>query len=182
MKPYLIIMSGLPGCGKSTFIDTKLIKLDPFIISRDDIVQALATFSYLTYNEIFKLAPDLIDKILLNDIEDYNKNYNDHSVIWDQTHISAKIRAKNMSKIQNLDKFYKVCIQFMPVDYEEAKPRLDSREGKTIPEHVYQDMHTRLEKARYEEGFDSIITVGSHDGFVYNKEFTGIDNIQDPLL
>lgn len=162
-------MSGLPGCGKSTWIYNVIknkIVTDPIIISRDNVVDDISQAQNLTYNEVFKLCPDLIDILFKRQL---NNITTERDIIWDQTNLTKKVRARNLKQIIELDKFRKICVQFNSTPFEMMTARLN-RPGKTIPELVYNDMILRYEIAQIDEGFDEIWNIGTITGTLMKKQ------------
>src|SRR5258708_7819783 len=98
------MLSGLPGCGKSTFAKTlrhkgdwnKLPDNTLYTISRDFLIDVIGEFCRFTYNEVFQLAPRLIDKMFDRSIDEINSH--EWSVIWDMTNLNAATRKRHLDK------------------------------------------------------------------------------------
>lgn len=173
IENVLFMMSGLPGCGKSTFIERTLQMPCAFagglmIISRDGIIEYIAETFDMTYNDIFNLAPRLIDKLFQDHIDMVNVS-TPQSIIWDQTNLSKKVRAQHLAKITI--PMTKVLIQFEAVPMDYVRDRLN-RPGKTIPEDVYSGMLSRYEVGTLDEGFDEVWRVSTMTGAVVAGKMT----------
>ena len=155
-KPIAYILCGVPGSGKSTWIENLAIRSGYWpkatVISTDNHIETWARVSNQTYSEVFdeyiKTAASLM-------IEDFNisKTFG-QNIIWDQTNVSVKTRAK---KLQMLNGYRKIAVVFKTPDVEELQRRLDSRPGKHIPKHVMKSMIDNFVLPTVEEGFDEII-------------------------
>ena len=156
-RPFAIMLIGLPGCGKSTYVKKAQAVLDGLgvtytIVSSDDYIQAIADASGKTYNEVFR-----------DNVKDAERNVNatlqqaiktDSSVIWDQTNLSAKIRS---GRIKQFPKhYYKLAVVVRCNVDAEWNKRLTSRPGKIIPPNVLESMSKNFELPTLEEGFDEI--------------------------
>lgn len=158
----VIMMIGPAGSGKSTWIKKFLEQNNEdgkyVVLSTDDIFVELGEKEGLNYNEAFaKFKYGDIEKIFyerLNQAVEDGKN-----IIWDQTNLTVKSRAK---KLEKLPKAYKKkCVVFnLPkeVVLERAKnpDRVDS--GKIIPASIIMNMFKQFEMPDQFE-FDKIIEV-----------------------
>jgi tRNA uridine 5-carbamoylmethylation protein Kti12 len=83
--------------------------------------------------------------------------------IIDRTNLTAKSRAKFIQKLK-LHRYEIDCVVFPEVgsealSHEEWKRRLNSRQGKTIPQEVLDRMINSYEIPLKSEGFDNIIFI-----------------------
>lgn len=149
------MLIGLPGSGKSTWVNYQVDHADAqedlYIASTDDYLERIAAEQGKTYNDVFadniKAAEKhmYVQLALATDLG--------HDIIWDQTNLNRKSRAKKLIMIP--DHYEKIAIYFpMPDNLQE---RLDGRKGKTIPEHVMNNMVMSIEKPEKDEGFDMIM-------------------------
>jgi len=166
-KLYMLV--GLPGTGKSTW--TKNFKKKymedqskqafdtntPFvwnlsIVSTDNIIQTIANENRLTYNQMFdNLTYSFAEKIT-HKLSKFAFERND-IVIWDQTNLTVKSRAKKLALVPS--HYKKTCVMFgIPEDLAE---RLRTRVGKDIPDNVMMSMIKSYQYPTLEEGFDDII-------------------------
>lgn len=157
LAPHLIMMIGIPGSGKSTYIK-KILSQNPekdyVVLSTDDLIELWGQERGLNYTQAFaKLNFKQIQKQFDKKFEDALKDKK--NIIIDQTNLTAKSRAKKLSLIP--DDYITTGIVFK-VDPEEVQKRLVKREqetGKSIPSHVVQNMVKSFEMPNYSE-FDEI--------------------------
>jgi predicted kinase len=157
--PELVMLCGIPTCGKSTYVN-KLKKLDYWkdavVLSTDDYIEKQAQRCGLTYNQIFD---DVIDnatrelELEFNMAKDKGKN-----IIWDQTNLSIKTRKKKLSKLPSL---YARGVIYFEISLEEALERNENREGKYIPKSVLKRMWHQFEIPTTDEDFDYVEKVES---------------------
>ena len=147
------MMIGLPGSGKSTYRNELMQQNEiEHCVSTDDLIEKYAEDRNTTYNEVFKeaigTASDKVDWLIEHYVRD------NESFVWDQTNVNAKSRK---GKLMKIPKYYKkVAIVVECENKDEHQKRLDSREGKTIPKHIMENMEKSFEYPTLEEGFDEI--------------------------
>ncbi len=56
--PRIFVLVGPPSIGKSTWIDNEFAEIDPYVISRDDIVEQVAGDRGWAYDDMFVSPPD----------------------------------------------------------------------------------------------------------------------------
>jgi predicted kinase len=154
-NPTLYMLVGVPGSGKSTWIAQNFPDMTGcYVASTDRLLEIYALMRNVTYNEVFKDNIDYANKAMMTHVKDVVMyGYN---IIWDQTNLTPKSRA---SKLAAVPKTYrKIGIFFPTPETEELYRRLDSRPGKTIPEHAIQQMINCLKQPTIAEGFDEIRT------------------------
>lgn len=154
----LIVLVGLPGSGKSTYLKNESWQYSPdtFVYSTDIYIEAEAASEGKTYDECFqdfiKNATSAMDNSLKFAIE------KDKHVIWDQTNMTSKKRRSIVAKFPV--SYYRMCYCIAPPrsteEWNELDKRLASRPGKTIPSHVVRSMFNSYEEPELEEGFDFI--------------------------
>lgn len=157
---FLVVLVGLPASGKSTArqraIDTGAA-CDSYVYSTDDYIDQAAAEQGKTYSEIFEsvigAARHEADRGLRAAISA------GQNVLWDQTNMSPKKRRGVLKRFPA--DYVKQCLCILPpfTDEQEAElvRRLESREGKNIPEHVMRSMRASFVPPSREEGFDSVM-------------------------
>lgn len=140
MRPVCIIMVGIPGSGKSTYTRERLDLDKLFQYSTDDLIEKEAARLGSTYDEVF---PDYIGtatKLAHAGLQDAIREK--RNILWDQTNMSAKKRRKIINTVGR-DYYFVVLFARPPStdqEYAVLEKRLDSRPGKTIPQHVVFSM------------------------------------------
>lgn len=155
-KPVLWMLVGVPGSGKSTWIEKADLEEgrghDTTILSTDCYIEHVARYQGKTYNEVFHDNIKNAQRLMYDDL-DYALSYNSN-IIWDQTNTSRKSRKEKLAKIP--DHYKKIAVFFPTPDIEELERRLASRPGKIIPKGVMQNMIDCLNQPMLEEGFDEV--------------------------
>lgn len=160
--PKLIMMSGIPTCGKSTYvangIDYSELSNEGYTyLSTDNYIQEKANKEGKTYDEIFdytiKEATEEMNKLLEFAIQ---SNMN---IVWDQTNLTVKARRKKLNKIP---KNYEKIAVYRNIPLETAMIRNQERPGKIVPPNVLKDMYKVFEPPTLDEGFDKIVEFGEH--------------------
>lgn len=155
-RPIYIVLSGLPGSGKTTFVADILNKWrhpKPVIVSTDDYIQAIADAKGSNYSAEFKR--------LVADAETYAKAtrqdalQNRRDIIHDQTNLNAKSRMKRIASVP--PEYLKVCV-LVACKESERQERLSRRFGKFIPPEIDSSMRTSQEPVSEKEGFDIVIS------------------------
>ena len=156
-RPVLYMLVGVPGSGKSTWVNRQIEQMDKYYIaSTDRLLEIYASMRGATYDDVFKENIGYAEKAMLTHVKDaimYN-----YDIIWDQTNISRKSRAKKLAMIPNT--YDKIAVFFPTPETGELDRRLASRKGKTIPPYVLDGMVEMLEEPRMDEGFDTIKYIG----------------------
>tara|TARA_R100000951_G_scaffold114595_1_gene119875 strand:+ start:544 stop:1596 length:1053 start_codon:yes stop_codon:yes gene_type:complete len=148
----VICMIGLPCSGKSTYIKQLLEDNENLkVLSRDDIVMELAKSKGIEdYNTAFKEVDQKeVDKLFQRRRNMYIQN--SYSVIIDMTNMGRKSRRKNMHGFKDYAKT--ACV--VMTSLENIHKRNEAREGKTIPDKVFERMSTSFQPPLYDE-FDDI--------------------------
>jgi predicted kinase len=148
-KCYQLI--GVPGAGKSTWVENQEWSKDCVIVSTDNHVEVQAKIQGKTYNDIFKDFMPVAVKMMADDVVKAREAGRD--VIWDQTSTTVKSRTK---KFNMLPDYEHIAVVFATPDPEELDRRLGSRPGKNIPWNVMQGMIKHFEMPTEEEGFKEI--------------------------
>lgn len=149
--PKAYILVGVPGSGKTTWVENQEWAKDCVYISTDKIVEEYAAERGRTYSEVFDsfmpTAVDLmVDEVNLARIQ--NKD-----IIWDQTSTTVNSRSK---KFRMLPNYYHIAVIFKTPDEDELYRRLNSRPGKNIPSYVIESMIENFEMPNEKEGYKEI--------------------------
>lgn len=158
VPPRFIMTVGLPGVGKSTWISGTYEILEdgraPYIVSSDATLELLGARFDMTYNEMFGDFTYSFAERMNFKIARHLFGRGDH-VIWDQTNLTAKSRAKKLAIVP--PHYHRTCLYFItPSDHA---ARLAQRPGKNIPQSVLDKMQATLEVPTYSEGFHEIYGV-----------------------
>ncbi len=152
-KLYMLV--GLPCSGKTTFREIHFPRTEYEHISSDDTIERNATMLNMKYFEIF---PDLIDFAeKINRIKAEQAVKKQHSVVWDQTNLTVKSRAKKLALFP--ETYYKIAYIFNQPSEEVLKERLNEayrKHNKMIPELVLERMIKSFEYPIQDEGFSEI--------------------------
>ena len=151
--PQYIMMIGLPGCGKSTYI--KGLVGEWRVISSDNEIEKMCKEAGLTYSEGFhKFIDEAQKEITRQRLEAIKLRQN---VVDDATNLSLSTRRKKINATGGKYTLHAVVVD-LPEETEWRR-RLGNRPGKTIPDSVLEHMKTIFVEPGYAEGFDSIIHI-----------------------
>lgn len=149
----LFVLVGVPGSGKSTWVNNQVWANDCVVVSTDEFVEDYARECGQTYSEVFEDYMPTAVKLMANKVVRSREDGKD--IIWDQTSTTAASRQR---KFNMLPDYYKIAVVFKTPTSAELQKRLASRPGKTIPWEVVSSMASQLEAEppSEEEGFDEI--------------------------
>lgn len=148
-KCYQLI--GVPGSGKSTWIENQIWAIPCAKVSTDKWVEIYAKEVGRTYSEVFvNFMPTAVDLMAKEVVAAREMKRN---IIWDQTSTTVASRAK---KFRMLPNYEHIAVVFKTPEHKELMRRLMSRPGKEIPEHVIASMIASWEEPTLEEGFSEI--------------------------
>ncbi len=152
---HLIMMCGIPGCGKSTY-GRKLVELHPDweYVSRDEIRFTYVSDQAHYYDHEYEVYKEFCNRISMHLI-------NGKTVIADATHLTKGSRWK---LINNLDiKPDKVTVIVMMTSVQTCLERVKNRELEItrVPEQTILSMSHRYRKpdARFEDFINQIVYV-----------------------
>lgn len=148
-KCYQLI--GVPGSGKSTWINAQEWAINCAVVSTDKWVEIYAKEVGLTYSDVFTdFMPTAVD-LMAKEVVAAREMGRD--IVWDQTSTTVKSRAR---KFNMLPDYEHIAVVFKTPEHKELMRRLFSRPGKEIPEHVIASMIASWEEPTEEEGFSQI--------------------------
>ena len=136
-KGTIILLSGLPGTGKDTFINENYPHIP--VISLDVIIEKLKISPTDDQNEVYEYAKNMA-KEYLRDKKEF---------IWNATNITNLVRNKQLNLFHNYN--YCVKIIFLETALEENLKRNKNRIRK-VPDDVIFDL---LSKLNIPEGFEA---------------------------
>lgn len=142
-KPVLIVVSGLPGTGKSYFCSQLAERLPVVILESDALRKALfssPSYSLQESSRLFRVCHLLIEKLLKKGM----------SLIFDATNLSERNREHLYSIADRLDvKLILVRVEAPPqVVYQRLKAREESESKSEADWMVYRKMKPAVEKIR----------------------------------
>jgi predicted kinase len=148
-KCYQLV--GVPGSGKSTWVDSQDWALTCARVSTDKWVEIYAKEVGKTYSEVFvDFMPTAVD-LMAKEVVVAREMGRD--IIWDQTSTTVKSRAR---KFNMLPDYEHIAVVFKTPEHKELIRRLWGRPGKEIPDHVIASMISLWEEPTIEEGFKEI--------------------------
>lgn len=164
------VMVGLPAMGKSTRV-AALAAMNPdvFVYSTDAILERTAEQLGKTYDDVFEKHIKSATTEADIDLAEAIKNRLD--IVWDQTNLGAKKRAKIINRMRKAG--YEVeCECIVPPesghldDLKVWKRRLANRPGKTIPNHILSNMCETYTMPAVDEGFERVIFFNMHGALI----------------
>ena len=146
-----ILLCGLPASGKSTYADKHFPMGN--IMSTDIVIENIARSYGMTYDAAFKNLISFAENVMWKHIDWSIEVGND--IIIDRTNLSAKSRKKFIDKLKPYGYTFEAIV-FPTPEKEEWERRLNSREGKTIPQNVLDSMVQNYEQPTIAEGFTKV--------------------------
>ena len=152
-KCYQLI--GVPGSGKSTWVDRQAWAFSCAKVSTDKWVEIYAREVGRTYSEVFTDFMPTAVELMVKEVVAASEMKRD--IIWDQTSTTVNSRSK---KFRMLPNYEHIAVVFKTPEHKELVRRLFSRPGKEIPDHVIASMIASWEEPTEEEGFKEIRYIG----------------------
>lgn len=151
--PICYQLIGVPGSGKSTWVQNQTWSGDCVIVSTDNFVEQYAQSQGKTYNEVFKSYMPTAVKLMAEQVVQARAAGRD--IIWDQTSTSIVSRRR---KFTMLPDYRHIAVVFNTPDSEELNRRLHNRPGKNIPIKIVEQMafDLEMEPPTKDEGFSEI--------------------------
>lgn len=151
-RPTCYLMIGLPASGKSYLRH----KMGGIHLSTDDYIHSYARDQSRGYGDVFKEAFPAAETKMKEDLAYAIEN--SYNIVWDQTNLNRKSRAKKLQSIP--EHYYKIAV-YVPAPPEDIwQDRLNDREDyQPIPMHIIRSMQKSLEFPKKDEGFDEIHVV-----------------------
>lgn len=148
----IILLVGLPGTGKTTFISQLNSNGNYIVVSSDAVLERIALEKGTTYDDVWKTHVKYAENEFWSSLEAcYREGKN---AIVDRTNLSLKPRRR----ILEMFKGYKKIAFFFDIPKDHSE-RLKNRPGKTIPDNVMNMMKNSYVQPSYDEGFDNIIQI-----------------------
>ena len=144
VKPVFLMVVGLPGSGKSTYIEKYYSNYH--VHSSDAIREELS--GDVNNQDINKQVFNTLHKRVKNDLV---AGYN---VVYDATNISWKRRKAFLQELKNIN-CHKECI-LMATPFELCVQRNNERD-RVVPYFVIERMYKNFDIPWYNEGWDSIV-------------------------
>jgi predicted kinase len=149
--PICYQLIGVPGSGKSTWINNQDWINDCVIVSTDNHVEQYAKSVSKTYSEVFDEYMPTAVNLMADDVNKAKKE--NKNIIWDQTSTTVNSRKR---KFRMLPNYEHIAVVFKTPDLKELTCRLNNRPGKTIPWNVVSGMINGFEMPTEAEGFREI--------------------------
>jgi predicted kinase len=150
--PIAYILIGVPGSGKSTWVDKAEFTTDTAHISSDYFIEEYADLHSTTYTLVFKDYVATANKLMFDEALEAIRQGID--IVWDQTNTTISSRRKKLGMLKD---YHKIAVVFKTPEPEELKQRLDSRSHwKEIPHDVMKTMIDQFQEPTVEEGFDDV--------------------------
>lgn len=160
MKKKFYMMCGVPGVGKTTWIDENFGKTldDCYVLSTDALIEAIAFGYDLTYNDLFGDVSYSFAEKMMHNVANKIFARGDNPIIWDQTNLTVRSRNRKLALVP--EDYYKTAVVFnVPSDHARRLAVRAEREGKFIPQDVLDRMLGSFERPTLAEGFDAITEV-----------------------
>ena len=145
------VLVGVPGSGKSTWIQNQDWAQDCVVVSTDAFVEQEAQRQGRTYNEVFHDYMPTAVKLMADQVVEAREAGQD--IVWDQTSTTVASRKKKFNMLPN---YHAVAVVFPTPEPAELERRLAGRPGKSIPWNVMQGMISGFKTPTEQEGFDEI--------------------------
>lgn len=153
--PELIMMIGLPGSGKSTWIKHHHLNyFDHVVISSDNIIEQLGAPEGLNYADAFNKYSSQAFARMKKELKDALADKK--NIIWDQTNLTVRSRRKKLKGIPDDYSLMAVAFEIDSNELLRRRGQRESEDGKTIPWRVLKNMEEQYVRPSKLEGFEKI--------------------------
>lgn len=166
MAKNLILMMGIPGSGKSTFLKEKCNSKTDIIVSRDKI-----RFSRLSEKDEYFANEQEVWKEYIETLKVFLTDNRYENVIADATHLNPRSRDKVLNALADVLNEIDIYLLWVNVSLETALERNAQRKGRAlVPESAIRNMYRNLESPIPREGFFYWGYVDSPVNILFKKE------------
>ena len=158
MQSIICLLCGIPGSGKSTWLQQFDGMNSVSVVSRDQI-----RFSMLSdTDEYFSKENEVFDKFI-DTINDRIVNGDESIIYVDATHLNPKARHKVLSRLDT-ENCYAVHAIFFDISLDTCLERNEQRSGRAyVPPTVIKNMYNSYRFPICDEGFDTIWIIKETD-------------------
>lgn len=162
--PEAIMLSGLPGVGKSKLTEELLKHKDYVILSSDNKI--MERYPKLSYSDAYHRVVNkdefkIIEKEMREELLDAIKKRK--NIIFDRMNVTKKSRNRWFVNVPH--KYYKKVNYFIMADIETIYKRNKSRKEKEVPQKLYDFMMNKFTLTTFNEEFDEIKYVFNEENF-----------------
>jgi len=165
--PEYIMLMGLPGSGKSTWIKAQKAKYpekDYHVVSSDDIIEEWGMEDDACNDENGNYNYGLaFEKYAKQAMKEMNRRFaefvkNGFNIIHDQTNMNVNSRKGKLAQAKGYDK-KAVTFTLSDKEWERRFNKRKDETGKNIPSHVIKNMAASYQAPSKAEGFSDITIV-----------------------
>lgn len=156
--PFGIMMVGLPGAGKTTFIKRLRKEIDVVVVSTDDLIEEYAAACGITYDTAFyRMDRNDLEKQCRAKIKEAIAN--NRIVVIDQTNLSTTVRHRKLGTFRKA-KYPHIAVECTSSTSKiKLRQQARSAQGKTIPPMIMQSMVASYQRPQTTEGFSRVFTI-----------------------